>query len=439
VDLKKRSTPYRNLPETKTMTKPVEPPLFQKEVKTAVNAKLAPWKRPSLSPIVPVRITDESNVRSTFLELVSHTCPTAEAEEARFGAYLTGTGWTVDEVGNYWKTVGESTTMFTAHLDDVSTSHLEVLPIITVEKSGDEVAECGDAEVLGGDAKAGMAVMLYMISQGVPGTYVLFSQEEIGRVGSIAAVSGIKTGQYNRCVSFDRKGVDDIITFQSGIRTCSDEFGEALAASLLMNHKICSKGSYTDSYSFRGVIPECTNVAVGYDFAHTEYESQNLTYLTVLAEACTEVNWEMLPTKRKPTFEFPTYTAPAYNSSNPSNFRRKLAPYSPQRTLERAIEKGETGWPDSYEIEDSVVESPVYWADFVASICGLFPEQAKEVMEMIRPRNTPGINPLPLVPPLAPKTPEETQQRLAELLEAYSPDIEHQDRLLDAALNKESN
>ena len=57
-------------------------------------------------------------------------------------------------------------------------------------------------------------------------------------------------------------------------------------------------GVYTDSAEFVDSIPECTNISVGYQSEHTFRESQDLYHLNKLAQACLDVEWEKLPTKR---------------------------------------------------------------------------------------------------------------------------------------------
>ena len=60
---------------------------------------------------------------------------------------------------------------------------------------------------------------------------------------------------------------DSVITFQSGERTCSDEFAKSLIEQLDMDYKIDTTGSFTDSYSYIDLIGECTNISVGYTSA----------------------------------------------------------------------------------------------------------------------------------------------------------------------------
>jgi hypothetical protein len=71
-----------------------------------------------------------------------------------------------------------------------------------------------------------------MIENKIPGLYYFFLGEEVGCVGSrkVAGVQKVeKLKDINKVISFDRRGTDSIITFQSSQRCCSDKFGDALA------------------------------------------------------------------------------------------------------------------------------------------------------------------------------------------------------------------
>jgi hypothetical protein len=47
------------------------------------------------------------------------------------------------------------------------------------------------------------------------------------KVAGVQKVEKLK--DINKVISFDRRGTDSIITFQSSQRCCSDKFGDALA------------------------------------------------------------------------------------------------------------------------------------------------------------------------------------------------------------------
>jgi hypothetical protein len=68
-------------------------------------------------------------------------------------------------------------------------------------------------------------------------------------------------------------------------------------------------GVYTDSAEFVDIIPECTNISVGYYKEHTHTESQDIDHLERLANACLQVDWDNLPTVRDPKItEYKTTT-----------------------------------------------------------------------------------------------------------------------------------
>jgi hypothetical protein len=62
-------------------------------------------------------------------------------------------------------------------------------------------------------------------------------------------------------------------------------------------------GVFTDSANFIDLIPECTNVSVGYFNEHTHEEVQNISYLERLAKACVAADWSKLTIKRKVGFD----------------------------------------------------------------------------------------------------------------------------------------
>ena len=203
-----------------------------------------------------------------------------------------------DEHGNYTRTIGEApSTCFACHLDTASG---EAEPINLGTKGG--VCRTDGRTILGADDRAGLALILSMVVEKVPGVYYLFVGEEEGCVGSSALSrrEGLPSS-VTKCISFDRKGKTSIVTHQCGGRTCSDTFAEALAAEL--NHFGFSyspdpTGVYTDSMEFAGQVSECTNISVGYEAQHTTEETQDLAFLSCLLGACVQVDWESLPAER---------------------------------------------------------------------------------------------------------------------------------------------
>lgn len=249
-------------------------------------------------------------VFETFLRLTSKTCPYGSEDilMKEIGK-LFPDGLQKDDHGNYFHKIGESRTVFASHLDTVSKEYISVTHVF----DGDIIRTDGKT-TLGADDKAGVTVMLWMIKNKVPGLYYFFIGEEVGCIGSgLASKYGDFEGNYDRIISFDRRGTGSIITFQSCGRCCSDDFADDLCSELNKSGLDYTKdegGVYTDSAEFADIIPECTNVSVGYYKEHTTTEHQDIKHLSELADACVRVDWENLSTKRDPL----VYEPKSYNS-----------------------------------------------------------------------------------------------------------------------------
>ena len=159
--------------------------------------------------------------------------------------------------------------------------------------------------ILGADDKVGVAIMVYLIINKVPGTYYFFAGEEVGRRGSLAAVeeNPDKFKRFDRAISFDRRGTGSIISKQLGSLCASDGFVDGLvrafgAHSIKMEND--PTGLYTDTASFADIIPECTNISAGFDNEHTAYETLNIDYAWQIARAAAAISWDSLPTNRDP-------------------------------------------------------------------------------------------------------------------------------------------
>ena len=112
--------------------------------------------------------------------------------------------------------------------------------------------------------------------------------------------------EFDRAIAFDRRGIDSVITHQGWGRCCSDAFGSALAEELMKNNDALmmlndDTGVYTDTAEFTDIIPECTNISVGYAREHTQEESLDLIYYQNLAAAVLTVDWDGLPVERDPS------------------------------------------------------------------------------------------------------------------------------------------
>jgi hypothetical protein len=241
-----------------------------------------------------------------FKQLTSRTYP--YGTETGLIKYLPD-GYKEDQFGNYYLQIGESpTTMFVCHLDTACSYEKKVKHI----HDGNFIKTDGNT-ILGADDKAGMVVILYMIENKIPGLYYFFLGEEVGCIGSGKLASVWKETEFSKhiskVVSFDRRGTDSIITEQMFGRSCSDEFALSLSKELNntglgFNFSPDPTGIYTDSAKFMSLVPECTNISVGYYSEHTNSEKQDIDFLTKLCKGVCLVDWENLPIKREPTSEF---------------------------------------------------------------------------------------------------------------------------------------
>lgn len=205
-----------------------------------------------------------------------------------------------DDFGNIHVPVGRSTTLFSSHIDTMHQG--DGINPYKVIFDTDEPSKClryrALAECLGADCAAGVALMVSMIHARVPGYYVFHDGEEQGCLGSrFLAQEVLFLKQFRRAIAFDRRGSKSVITHQSGIETASNRFATDLALEFLqhgLHLEPNDRGATTDVFHYRDLIPECTNVSVGYHFAHTPKEWLDLVYLEKMAAACAKVQWEKL-------------------------------------------------------------------------------------------------------------------------------------------------
>jgi len=249
------------------------------------------------------------NIKETFLSLTTRTYP--HGTEADLFPLLPQ-DLDMDDFGNLYKQIGDKpSTMFACHLDTATSARTNINHIF----EGDIIKTDGTS-ILGADDKAGVAIILNMIENNIPGLYYFFLGEEVGCLGSKKVAEVHKTApleNIKKVISFDRRGTTSIITHQCSSRCCSDEFGTALGEALnkaglevygndtVLAYKNDPTGLYTDSAQFTKIYPECTNISVGYQSEHTFNEQQNIKHLEKLAEAVLLVDWESLPISRDPS------------------------------------------------------------------------------------------------------------------------------------------
>lgn len=271
-------------------------------------------------PVYPhahLPLLTDMDVPSTMLMQVLHRALRVKRDhgtmtEARFVAWLCNRlpVTMIDGAGNIHvdlRTKPQHRTMFTSHTDTVHHNGGDNKIRLDASNPDRILWRADEGQCLGADDGAGVALMVHMIDQGVPGLYVFFRGEECGGLGSSWMDKQFNNclKDIDRCVSFDRADTGDVITHQGYGRCCSDEFAQALADQLTTEDLSLayfpdSTGVFTDSANLVDHIPECTNLSVGYKHQHGDGEYQDVSFLTLLADQLCLVQWDKLPTVRDP-------------------------------------------------------------------------------------------------------------------------------------------
>jgi hypothetical protein len=227
----------------------------------------------------------------------------------------------VDGAGNLHidNRIAGSKTLFIAHVDTV---HREV-GANKIRKTATHWY--ADGAPLGADDGAGCAMLMHLIHADVKGYYIFSQGEECGGIGAkhIATYHTNLLAQFDRAIAFDRRGIDSVISHQGMGRCASDVFCEALANDLnafddTLMYSPDDTGVYTDTAEFTDIIPECTNISVGYDHEHSQQETLNIHHYELLSQAVLAVQWDKLPTDRDPTV--PEYKKTKYDTAWWTNY-----------------------------------------------------------------------------------------------------------------------
>lgn len=265
-------------------------------------------------------------------------------------------GMNTDLYGNRWIDIGKDPeTLFSCHTDTVHKNGGRQTVYIDPIKNH---AFSDGEDILGADDGAGIYIMLCMIRAGIEGRYIFHRAEECGGLGSshIASNEPWLLDGIERAIAFDRMGTDSIITFQGWDRCCSETFAEALGDQLGMFPD--NTGIFTDTANYTDLVPECTNVSVGYEGHHTKNETLDLAFVDALIYKLAAVDWEALPTKRRAGTVEPL-SMRDYGSYGAGKDRD----YRLFDTLEDALEFGEYS-----DVLDSIDADPVGAADLLVEL-----------------------------------------------------------------------
>ena len=222
----------------------------------------------------------------------------------------------INTIPNTWKDAAGNThldlrvdktnrTLFVAHTDTVHKNDGRQQPVVNAHMMTCNLTDT-QATCLGADDGAGVMVLLHLIKNNVPAYYIFTRGEERGGIGAAFLVKTYPhlLAQFGRAIAFDRRGTSSVISHQGWGRCCSDAFAETLSDKLstdTLMYAPDSGGVYTDTAEFVDIIPECTNVSVGYLHEHTTKESLDLQHLFDLMEQAVRIDWDALPCERDPS------------------------------------------------------------------------------------------------------------------------------------------
>lgn len=257
-----------------------------------------------------------SNLEPRIVELLTmltYKRPASSKAEADFIArYVTSLGCHLDGYGNSWLVIPNADgsrpdILWSSHTDTVhktsGSQRIDYAYGVAMSQSG---------ECLGADCTTGVWIMRQMVLAKVPGHYVFHLDEEIGGLGSawVAKHDPKRLEDIRFAVALDRKGLGDVITDQF-TDTASDEFAGQLADILNkagLNYSPSSQGIFTDTANYAEIIPECTNLSVGYFSAHGPMESQDIPHACRLADALINSDLGTLEVHRDPAESWGRYS-----------------------------------------------------------------------------------------------------------------------------------
>ena len=266
-------------------------------------------------------------------------------------------------------------TLFVAHIDTV---HKGDGPNKIRKTHGTWYA---DGAPLGADDGAGVAMLMHLMHNSVPGYYIFTQGEECGGIGAkyVAKHYAELLAQFDRAIAFDRRGLDSVITHQGWGRCASDAFGDALANALntadaTLMYLPDDTGVYTDTAEFVDIIPECTNISVGYYSEHSENERLDIFHYIALSQAVLLVDWDNLPTERDPSVPDPE---PGYSLTGVTSSWRSAF----------AWDATDDDWEREY-LQDAIYDAQVGLTDdLIELMCeSVYPEDPRLAARFVNPK-----------------------------------------------------
>jgi hypothetical protein len=237
-----------------------------------------------------------------LLEMLSYARPyNSPVEQSFVDIFVAPLGARPDPFGNMILRIGEAPqTLWSSHTDTVH--HNPGKQKVLLHDGIIRLSQGRAGTCLGADDAAGVWLMAEMARAKVPGLYVFHRGEEKGGLGStwIAQHSPQLLTGISHAIALDRKGTQSVITYQMGERCCSAAFGEDLARRLGLGYILDPTGVYTDTANYTHLVPECTNLSVGYEREHGPTETLDLDHILALRDALCGGDFAGLTVARNP-------------------------------------------------------------------------------------------------------------------------------------------
>jgi hypothetical protein len=237
----------------------------------------------------------------TIVAMLSYRRPAGSATEMEFiKRFIIPLGAKMDKHGNWCLQIGDApSVLWSSHTDSVHRGE----GYQKIEYNGKYItlAVNSKSNCLGADCAAGVWIMAEMIKANVPGLYIFHFGEEVGCIGSRAIVANEpgRLVSIKAAVAFDRKGIDSVITHQRQ-RCCSDTFGNSVAAQLPVRYKLDPTGVLTDTKQYMHLVPECSNLSVGYYNEHQPHEVLDVGHLIELRNYMVKIDQSKFVIERDP-------------------------------------------------------------------------------------------------------------------------------------------
>ncbi len=242
-----------------------------------------------------------------LLKMLRVRRPAGSRSERRFiREWIEPLGVKRDNAGNLMKRIGTSPILWSSHTDTV---HKDGgLQSIEYASGVVSLTKGSRSNCLGADCTAGVWIMREMIRAKIPGLYVFHREEESGGIGSafIRDETPDVLAGVNAAIAFDRRGTGSIITHQWGGRSASDTFAHSLGDALCLPMTPDSGGTFTDTANYVDIVPECTNLSVGFAGEHSARETLDVMHLITLRDAILSADFSRLEYTRDPMSWEPT-------------------------------------------------------------------------------------------------------------------------------------